>query len=72
MNEVITQVLEIQNRETEELAQRIVESAVRFKNTHDFQHFIDILKMMNKTLLTNGVFLRELLDTLEDIGQLEV
>lgn len=63
----LQEVLQIQNANTEVLADRVVESAVLFRDTHDMQHLVHIMKLIDKTLLENGVFLREVLDILEDI-----
>ena len=66
MNDVIKQVLEIQNRDTEILAEGIVQNALLFQETLNYQYLIDTLQNIEKTLLTNGVFLRELLDVLDE------
>lgn len=66
MNDVIRQVTELQNQETKELASSMVESAVLFEDSFDFKHYFDFILRMQKILLTNGIFLRELLDVLEE------
>ena len=66
MNDVIKRVLELQNQETKELASSMVESAVIFEDSLDFKHYFDFILRMQKILLTNGIFLRELLDVLEE------
>jgi len=66
VNDVIRQVTELQNQETKELASSMVESAVLFEDSFDFKHYFDFILKMQKILLTNGIFLRELLDVLEE------
>lgn len=66
VSDIVQTVLEIQNDNTEKLADVLVSAAVGFRETKDFAYFIDILQTIDKTLLENGVFLREFLDTLED------
>lgn len=66
VNDVIKQVTELQDQETKELASSMVESAVLFEDSLDFKHYFDFILKMQKILLTNGIFLRELLDTLEE------
>lgn len=64
--DVIQEVLKIQNEKTRFLADSIVESAELFKMTLDFKYIINIIMQIDTTLLTNGVFLREVLDTVEE------
>ena len=66
MNDVIKRVLELQNQETKELASSMVESAVIFEDSFDFKHYFDFILKMQKILLTNGIFLREVIDVLEE------
>ncbi len=66
MNDVIRQVTELQNQETKQLASSMVESAILFEDSLDFKHYFDFILKMQKILLTNGIFLRPLLDILEE------
>lgn len=69
MNDVIKQVLEIQNKDTEVLAEAMVQNAQLFQDTLDFQYLINILGNIERTLLANGVFLQELLDVLDETNR---
>lgn len=71
MNDVIAQVLQIQNEDTSLLAPALVEASVRFRETKDFSAFVDILILIDRTLLSNGVFLRDFLDALEETGYIK-
>ena len=71
MNDVIAQVLQIQNEDTSLLAPALVEASVRFRETKDFSAFVDILILIDRTLLSNGVFLRDFLDALEEPGYIK-
>lgn len=66
VNDVIKQVTELQDQETKELASSMVESAVLFEDSLDFKHYFDFILKMQKILLTNGIFLREVIDVLEE------
>lgn len=69
MNDVIRQVTELQNKDTEMLAEAMVQNALLFQETLDYKYLIDTLENIEKTLLTNGVFLRELLDVLDETNR---
>lgn len=69
MNDVIKEVLEIQNDNTEKLADVLVSAAVGFRETGDFAYLIEILRIIDKTLLENGVFLQELLDVKDETNR---
>lgn len=69
MNDVIKHVLEIQNKDTEVLAEAMVQNAQLFQDTLDFQYLINILGNIERTLLANGVFLQELLDVLDETNR---
>ena len=71
MNDVIAQVLQIQNEDTSLLAPALVEASVRFRETKDFSAFVDILILIDRTLLSNGVFLRDFLDALQETGYIK-
>lgn len=71
MNDVIAQVIQIQNEDTNLLAQTLVEASVRFRETKDFSAFVDILTLIDRTLLANGVFLRDFLDALQETGYIK-
>lgn len=69
MSDIVQTVLEIQNDNTEKLADVLVSAAVGFRQTKDFAYFIEILQIIDKTLLENGVFLQELLDVKDETNR---
>lgn len=69
MSDIVQTVLEIQNDNTEKLADVLVSAAIGFRETKDFAYFIEILQIIDKTLLENGVFLQELLDVKDETNR---
>ena len=62
----LQEILDTQNENIERLANRMVESAMLFQNEHDMRYLFDFLIQLDATLSENGVFLRDILDRLED------
>lgn len=61
------EIIKIQNEQTEILAKKNVVLAQRFAEHKNMQQLIDQIQNIEKILLTQGIFLQEVIDLLEDM-----